>query len=246
MTIKVVQKKLIRRRKSFQISKEDFIDFDFLGSGGFGTCCRAIFKFDNQVYCVKMINQTSKKKAAFQSFEAETKTELFAFNHPNIVKLLAATPLLPSAESTTLDNLLMTFEYVEGRNLQRLLEDDFEVMHFQRMCKFGQNIASALQYVHAKGIVHLDVKPSNIMVTLNDVCKLADFGCSQYSESDPVESDSLLTGTFAYRAPELHRGFRPTSKCDIYAIGKFSINFNQHSRVYYTLAWRLEGLKGES
>ena len=201
--------------------QEDYILFEILGSGGFGTCYRGINKRTNSVYCVKKINRTSKKEAALQSFNAETRLELFSFEHTNIVKLLSASIVTnDDFFYTKFEQLVMVFEFVEGRNLKRLLEDETEMIDLQRMCRFGHDIASALDYVHQRGIVHLDIKPANIMVTRTDVCKVADFGCCQYRESDPVRTESLLTGTFAYRAPELHRGLPPTPQCDVYALGK--------------------------
>nr|ACM68728.1 protein kinase Mos1 [Clytia hemisphaerica] len=199
--------------------EEDFTTLKTLGSGGFGTCYKAIHKKTQFVCCIKKINRTSKKNAALQSYNAETKSEFFDFEHQNIVKLIAATSIDFYAFDKDLSSLLMVFEYIPGQNLHQLLEDEQEIIDLARMCRFGQDIASALDYVHQKGIIHLDVKPSNIMVTSTDVCKLADFGCSQYLESDPVQSESLLTGTFAYRAPELHRGLSPTPECDVYAVG---------------------------
>ena len=217
--IKTNNNKIKIRRGSKQ---EDYILYEVLGSGGFGTCYRGINKRTNIVYCVKKINRTSKKEAALQSFRAETREELFAFEHSNIVKLLSASIVTNNDFFyTKFEQLVMVFEFIEGQNLQRLLEDETEIIDQQRMCRFGHDIASALDYIHQRGIVHLDIKPANIMVTSrNDVCKVADFGCCQYNDSDPVHSESLLTGTFAYRAPELHCGLPPTPLCDVYALGK--------------------------
>ena len=68
---------------------------------------------------------------------------------------------------------------------------------------------------------HLDLKPANILVTQQS-CKLADFGCSEYIPKDPSvkREKSLLTGTYAYRAPELLKGGPPSAKCDVYSLGK--------------------------
>ena len=219
MTISNNNNNIKIRRGSKQ---EDYTLYEVLGSGGFGTCYRGINKRTNNVYCVKKINRTSKKEAALQSFQAETRQELFTFEHPNIVKLLSASIVTNNHSFyTKFEQLVMIFEFIEGQNLQRLLENENEIVDQQRMCRFGHDIASALDYVHRHGIVHLDIKPANIMVTSHDdVCKVADFGCCQYNNSDPIHSESLLTGTSAYRAPELHCGLPPTPQCDVYALGK--------------------------
>ena len=201
-----------------KLSIKDFKILKTLGSGGFGTCKKALYK--NHIVCIKQINETSKREAAKQSFQAETKTEFFTFQHENIVKLLAVSQPASFENLVKTNELFMIFEYIEGRNLQLLIDDENEDINLKRMCRFGSDIASALSYVHAYGIVHLDLKPANIMVTQGDVCKLADFGCSQYLNETSTPR-SLLTGTCAYRAPELYKAKSPSAKCDIYALGKF-------------------------
>lgn len=89
--------------------------------------------------------------------------------------------------------------------------------------KFSIQIASALAYAHKNKVAHLDLKPANILVTESDDVKVGDFGCSQKVEFDTgiisPTNRSILTGTFAYRAPELLRGEPPTFKADIYSYG---------------------------
>lgn len=92
------------------------------------------------------------------------------------------------------------------------------------LCRYCLDITSAINFIHRNRIVHLDLKPSNIVITPQDTCKLVDFGCCR--SLDDVHScprspgrRSELTGTFAYRAPELFRGMDPTSKADIYSLG---------------------------
>jgi len=197
-----------------RLSIKEFDVLHILGAGGFGTCRKALYH--NQVVCVKQINQTTKKEAAIQSFKAETKDEFFQFRHLNIVRLLAASTMVSQADD--ISELLMVFEYIPGSNLQHVIDDDDVTIDLKQMCSYGCNIADALMYVHAFGIAHLDLKPANVMVTLDGVCKLADFGCSQYIKA-AVTPRSILTATCAYRAPELYKGCAPTAKCDVYAFG---------------------------
>lgn len=92
--------------------------------------------------------------------------------------------------------------------------------------RYGIDLCSALQYLHSKGISHLDVKPANIFLKDNGGCKLGDFGCSRKATSycdtvamSTTNATSALTGTVVYRAPELLRGKAPTSKADVYSVG---------------------------
>ena len=93
----------------------------------------------------------------------------------------------------------------------------------RKKIKYGLQIARALEYIHGNSIVHLDLKPANVMVTLDDVCKVGDFGCCQelqfgIGNCSPTQRSSL-TGTFAYRAPELLKGLAPNAKADVYSFG---------------------------
>ena len=193
------------------LTLRDFEIINTLGSGGFGTCSKA--KYNDVKVCIKQIDRISKRKAALQSFKAETKEEFFKFDHVNIVKLFAASEII--------DDLLMVFELIEGEDLQSIINDKTIILGLERMTKYGYEIASALGYTHSFQIAHLDLKPANVLVTKDDVCKLADFGCSEYIERNPAVKrvKSLLTGTYAYRAPELLKGGHPTEKSDIYSLG---------------------------
>ena len=89
-------------------------------------------------------------------------------------------------------------------------------------------ISSALAYVHANRIVHLDVKPKNVFVTSRHNCKLGDFGCSRrlstsstsvFIEEDDALAKPHLVGTSGYQAPEFLETNQATSKCDTYSFG---------------------------
>ena len=185
-----------------------------LGSGGFGSVYEANYR--NQKVALKRLHTNTKnKKAAMQSFQAETSAEILAFDHPNVVKTLAVS----SAESLE-DQPCFIMEFVSTRNLQHVLDDPTEKMDSQRRTKVAHEINSALVYVHDCNIVHLDLKPVNVLVSPDGVCKLGDFGCCQFLEEKPnTPTRSYLTGTFAYRAPELLKGEKPSNKADVFSFG---------------------------
>ena len=188
-----------------------------LGSGGFGTV------YDG-TYCkrrvaVKKVRPNVKNPTAVrQSFLAETTTPVF--RHPNIVRTLAVS----GAELT--GELLIVMEYAGPRTLKALINDESENICQRRRLAFALDIASALQFIHSHNIVHLDVKPANILVNDQVVCRLGDFGCSQSviaGENGEISPTSptgcCLTETLAYRAPELLKGDPATTKADIYSLG---------------------------
>lgn len=185
-----------------------------LGSGGFGSVFEAIHN-NCKVALKKFHTNTRNKKAAMQSFEAELHKEVLSLSHPNIVRVLAA-----SEAQNLEDQPFIIMEFVSTRNLQHVLDDTDEKIDFNRRVKFAFEVSSALEYVHENKIAHLDLKPANVLIADDGSCKLADFGCCQIIQEQPnTPSRSYLTGTFAYRAPELLKGETPTFKADVFSFG---------------------------
>lgn len=185
-----------------------------LGSGGFGSVYEA--KYKNVTVALKRLHTNTKnKKAAMQSFRAETRPEVLSLNHRNIVKTLGV-----SSASSLDDKPCFIMEFVSTKTLQHLLYDQDEVFDESRRIELADQISKGMVFIHQHGIVHLDLKPVNILMTTDGLCKIADFGCCQYIEDSPnTPSRSYLTGTFAYRAPELLKGEDPTYKADVYSFG---------------------------
>ena len=183
-----------------------------LGSGGFGT----VFAVDygSRKFAMKKLHRVN-TKAARESFEAEASIQ--HLRHPNIVRTLSV--------FTMDDSACILMEFVSRRTLQNVITDvETEPMPEERRLRFALDIARGLSYAHSRSIAHLDIKPTNILITKDDVCKIGDFGCCQSMESSGNEipmspTKSNLTGTYAYRAPELFRGEYATSQCDIYSLG---------------------------
>lgn len=187
-----------------------------LGTGGFGKVYEG--KYRGRKVAVKKLHANSKSpRAVLQSFQAET--TIMSFSHPNIVRTLAA-----SSTELPLSSRLIVMEFAGNKTLRNIINDEKELIDEKRRLKFGLHLGSALEFLHEREIAHLDVKPANILVDDHDVCKLGDFGCSQIvvdgDDGLPASPTySYLTGTFAYRAPELLKGEVPTTQADMYSMG---------------------------
>lgn len=111
----------------------------------------------------------------------------------------------------------LVMELVDGRTLHEVF--DHEQLPLDEVTRIGAQVADALAYVHQQGVVHRDVKPSNILVTRNGRARLADFGISRMVDTARLTEGGGTLGTAAYMAPEQVRGARVGPPADIYALG---------------------------
>ncbi|MGW2996800.1 serine/threonine-protein kinase [Streptomyces sp. NPDC001193] len=111
----------------------------------------------------------------------------------------------------------MVTELIRGATLRaRIAAGPLSAPHVTRL---GAEIASALDHVHSRGIVHHDVKPSNVLLNEAGSPHLADFGLSRMVHDRSLESSETLVGTLAYMAPEQFLGEPASTASDIYALG---------------------------
>lgn len=188
--------------------------YDVLGSGGFGSVRFGVWA--QREVAVKRTHQRLKTAKAFSDSLSAELDAASLLQHPNIVEVLGI------CEDHSFQNELplLVMEYAGDRNLQTLVEDHTEIVDPSRRLRFARDIARGLAFAHSRGVLHLDVKLLNVIVDREDQCKLGDFGCSQSkSDNQPVTpTKASMTGTFAYKAPELLRGRTATEKSDVYSL----------------------------
>ena len=142
---------------------------------------------------------------------AEREARLAArLNHPHVV---AVFDLVQEGE----DHWLV-MEYVEGRTLAQLVRDD-GALSPDEAAPLLRQAADALAAAHASGIVHRDVKPSNILVTAEGQVKLSDFGIARAEADASLTQTGLVTGSPAYLAPEVASGQLATAAADVWSLG---------------------------
>ena len=112
----------------------------------------------------------------------------------------------------------IVMEYVAGRSLEEILSTEGASLPLHTTLQLIQEVAEALDYAHFQGVVHRDVKPSNIIVGEDGHPKIADFGIAQLNVSDS-RRPSCTWGTPAYMSPEQLRGDPVDGRSDLFSLG---------------------------
>jgi len=185
-----------------------------LGAGGMGEVYKARdSRLDRTVALKLMRSAMSSDENHRKRFLREARATA-AFSHPGIAGMYDA------GESN--DLLYLAMEFVPGHTLQYEIAQGAISSAFVR--EYSIQIATALEHAHARGILHRDIKPGNIMVSNDNAIKLLDFGLAQFLLPQD-ETATLITtagsfvGTYQYCAPEVLSGRAATIRSDLYSLG---------------------------
>ncbi len=113
--------------------------------------------------------------------------------------------------------IYLALEYVDGFDLSKLLKDG--ALGPEIASIIAKEVAEALEHAHYAGIVHRDVKASNVMVSRRGEVKLMDFGIARQDLLEPMTKTGMVVGTPMYVAPEVVAGQEADARADIYALG---------------------------
>ncbi|MGI8631013.1 MAG: protein kinase domain-containing protein [Solirubrobacterales bacterium] len=177
-----------------------------LGRGGMGVVLLARDRRLGRQVAIKRMHAEMPDEVA-RRFEREARMGA-NLSHPNLVSIYDIV--------TEADDVLIVMEYVAGRTLSQRLKAGR--LGARRGLRILGGVADALDYAHRKGIVHRDVKPSNVLVGEEDRVKLADLGIATATEDTSLTRSGAVVGTPAYMAPEQLQGGEITSAVDIYAL----------------------------
>jgi serine/threonine protein kinase len=181
-----------------------------LGRGGMGEVHRAYDTAHDRVVALKLLSDPF---VADEAFRARFRRE------SQIVARLREPHVIPIHAYGEIDNrLYLDMRLVEGRDLKELLEDG--PLDPARAAGIVEQVAGALDAAHADGLVHRDVKPSNVLVTSADFVYLVDFGIarSMTAEGTSITGTGNVIGTLDYMAPERFGDAPITGLVDVYAL----------------------------
>ena len=183
---------------------------ELIGRGGMGEVYRAHDSRLERNVALKILAPRYVDDDAFRERLLRESRLAASLDHPNVVPVYDA----GAADA----GFYLAMRYVEGADLRAVLRRE-GALPAPRALEVVSQVAAALDAAHAKGLVHRDVKPSNVLIDERGHCYLADFGLTQSVSDRGHVTDGSLLGTLDYVAPEQIRGDVVDGRADVYALG---------------------------
>lgn len=222
-----------------------------LGTGGFGSVYEGVLK-DNTRVAVKKLDGP---RQGYKEFRAEVAT-IGSISHINLVRL--------HGFCADCRQRLLVYELLENGSLEKRVfsrphDDGSGYLTWEQRYNVAVGTARGLAYLHEQcrePIMHLDIKPQNILLDKNFNPKVSDFGMSKLLNDDMTQVMTAVRGTPGYLAPEWLRHSIATKKCDVYSFGMVLLElvsgrknfdpFASDPRLCYFPAWAmLRALEGK-
>ncbi|TVY02726.1 transporter substrate-binding domain-containing protein [Mycolicibacterium porcinum] len=181
-----------------------------IGRGGMGEVYQAYDSDTDRIVALKVLPPHMAQDAAFQERFRQESHAAAGVNDPHVV------PIHGYGEID--GRLYLDMRLIEGRNLGAMLANPGKPMEPARAVSLVEQVGMALDAAHRVGLVHRDVKPSNILIADNDFVYLIDFGLARCADDVGITTAGSTVGTLAYMAPERFEGGKADPRSDIYAL----------------------------
>ncbi|HZD10349.1 MAG TPA: protein kinase, partial [Candidatus Binatia bacterium] len=195
-----------------------------LGDGGMGSVYRAYDLNLDRPVALKIMHPHYARRAEFRARLRQEAKTLASLDHPSIVRVL------DFGEED--DLAYITMEYISGGSLRahlQRLQQRQQFLPIDQSLQIGAQIADALHYAHQRGLIHRDVKPSNIILKRLSRADepgeqpfravLTDFGLVKLLQGNSLTQSGTTLGTPAYMSPEQCEGLELDGRSDIYSLG---------------------------
>lgn len=179
-----------------------------LGRGATSNVFLGIDKISSKLVAIKKIRPECGIGVQHKMFTIEASL-CGKLKHPNIVSLI-------EANSGDVDNSYIIMEYVEGDSLEKFSTPD-TLLPVDTVLDIVRQSAEALNYAYQMGVIHRDVKPANIILRVDGLVKLTDFGCALLFDSDTTQINRA--GSLSFMSPEQIKGIALNHQSDIYSMG---------------------------
>lgn len=183
-----------------------------LGQGAMGTVYKAVDPLIDRIVAIKTINLSLAldEKDEYESRFYQEAKAAGRLSHPNIVTIYDV------GKSGEIAYIAM--EFLQGRELRTVLNDG-KRMPVEQVINIVTQVAQGLAYAHEHGIVHRDVKPSNIMIVRDGHVKITDFGIARMASAAVRTQTGMVLGSPKYMSPEQVVGKLTDQRSDIFSLG---------------------------
>jgi serine/threonine protein kinase len=181
-----------------------------IGDGGMGEVYLAEdTKLKRKVALKFLPKEYSRNPEAKKRFMTEARSAS-SLDHNNIC-------VIHDINETEDDQMFISMNYCRGGALQNYIKG--KDLTLKDILKIIKQIARGLEKAHSKGIVHCDIKPSNIIITDDKVAKIVDFGIAKIASEEKLHSKERTSGTIAYMSPEQVNDSKIDARTDIWSLG---------------------------
>ena len=184
---------------------------DVLGQGGMSVVFKGRHQLTNQEVALKILPPELAAQSQVKSRFLEEAKALAALDHPNIVHLY----------NFGQDDgyFVLAMQFVDGRTWEQLILEAGR-LDWVTSCRIAIDVLRALEYAHSRGVVHRDMKPSNVLIRARDrVATVMDFGIAKSTSSTRLTATGQTMGTVRYMSPEQVRGEEVDLRTDLYSLG---------------------------
>ncbi len=187
-----------------------YVITDILGQGGMSVVYKGKHKITGQEVALKVLPPDLAAHRDLKGRFLEEGKALAQLDHPNIVHLYNF-----GADG---DCLILAMQIVRGITWERLIMDEGKVP-WRKSARLAADVSGALDYAHGRGIIHRDMKPSNVLIRdLDGAATVMDFGIAKVASSSKLTATGQTMGTVRYMSPEQVRGKEVQVQTDIYSL----------------------------
>lgn len=181
-----------------------------IGKGGMADVFLGTDTILNREVAVKVLHPNYAQDKDFIARFRQEAQAAANLNHPNVVSIFDW-----GSEGSI---YFIVMEYIEGRSLKEIIDNEGKILP-ERAAEIAAETCSALQYAHRHNIVHRDIKPHNIIITMTGQVKVTDFGIARAGGGEAITRTGMVMGTAQYISPEQAQGMPVDGRSDIYSTG---------------------------